>query len=163
MIKSLIKIYFTIGFLDSLKELLSDSNPMVVANAVAALSEINEASLNSIFQVYDIRGDPVHIWLMKCIVRSSITGGLCTKYFRWKQTLTNKSPVKSPCVLPKSRKQKNCDLSVIVTFCRSIFLHNVTFINQTITADIVQKINMLLFFLGLAHWPTSNRNERGHN
>jgi len=32
------------GFLDSLKELLSDSNPMVVANAVAALSEINEAS-----------------------------------------------------------------------------------------------------------------------
>ena len=38
------QIYFTIGFLDSLKELLSDSNPMVVANAVAALSEINEAS-----------------------------------------------------------------------------------------------------------------------
>ena len=32
------------GFLDSLKELLGDSNPMVVANAVAALSEINEAS-----------------------------------------------------------------------------------------------------------------------
>jgi len=32
------------GFLDSLKELLGDSNPMVVANAVAALSEINESS-----------------------------------------------------------------------------------------------------------------------
>ncbi|EDO36135.1 predicted protein [Nematostella vectensis] len=32
------------GFLDSLKELLSDSNPMVVANAMAALSEINDAS-----------------------------------------------------------------------------------------------------------------------
>jgi len=32
------------GFLDSLKELLGDSNPMVVANAVAALSEINDAS-----------------------------------------------------------------------------------------------------------------------
>lgn len=32
------------GFLDLLRELLSDSNPMVVANAVAALSEINEAS-----------------------------------------------------------------------------------------------------------------------
>lgn len=32
------------GFLDQLKELLSDSNPMVVANAVAALSEINDAS-----------------------------------------------------------------------------------------------------------------------
>ncbi|XP_014283515.1 AP-1 complex subunit beta-1 [Halyomorpha halys] len=34
------------GFLDQLKELLSDSNPMVVANAVAALSEMNEASVN---------------------------------------------------------------------------------------------------------------------
>ena len=32
------------GFLDQLKDLLSDSNPMVVANAVAALTEINEAS-----------------------------------------------------------------------------------------------------------------------
>ncbi|VVC32529.1 Armadillo-type fold,Beta-adaptin appendage, C-terminal subdomain,Clathrin/coatomer adaptor, adaptin- [Cinara cedri] len=33
------------GFLEQLKELLSDSNPMVVANAVAALSEMNEASI----------------------------------------------------------------------------------------------------------------------
>ncbi|XP_037566831.1 AP-1 complex subunit beta-1-like [Dermacentor silvarum] len=32
------------GFLDQLRDLLSDSNPMVVANAVAALSEMNEAS-----------------------------------------------------------------------------------------------------------------------
>lgn len=32
------------GFLDALKDLLSDSNPMVVANAVAALSEISESS-----------------------------------------------------------------------------------------------------------------------
>jgi len=32
------------GFLESLKDLLGDSNPMVVANAVAALSEINESS-----------------------------------------------------------------------------------------------------------------------
>ncbi|KAG1701253.1 AP-2 complex subunit beta [Nymphon striatum] len=32
------------GFLDQLRELLSDSNPMVVANAVASLSEINESS-----------------------------------------------------------------------------------------------------------------------
>jgi vesicle coat complex subunit len=30
--------------LDQLKDLLSDSNPMVVANAVAALSEISETS-----------------------------------------------------------------------------------------------------------------------
>ncbi|XP_026313473.1 AP-1 complex subunit beta-1 isoform X1 [Hyposmocoma kahamanoa] len=34
------------GFLDQLKDLLSDSNPMVVANAVAAISEINEASVS---------------------------------------------------------------------------------------------------------------------
>merc|ERR1711983_399490 len=32
------------GFLDSLKELLSDSNPMVVANAVAALTALNECT-----------------------------------------------------------------------------------------------------------------------
>ncbi|XP_046842266.1 AP-1 complex subunit beta-1-like [Xenia sp. Carnegie-2017] len=32
------------GFLDQLKDLLSDSNPMVVANAVAALSEISDVS-----------------------------------------------------------------------------------------------------------------------
>ncbi|XP_077996535.1 AP-1 complex subunit beta-1-like [Glandiceps talaboti] len=32
------------GFLDHLRDLLSDSNPMVVANAVAALAEINESS-----------------------------------------------------------------------------------------------------------------------
>ena len=39
------------GFLDALKELLSDSNPMVVANAVAALSEIGRDDfLNKGFQ-----------------------------------------------------------------------------------------------------------------
>lgn len=32
------------GFLDLLKELLSDSTPMVVANAVAALAEISDVS-----------------------------------------------------------------------------------------------------------------------
>ena len=32
------------GFLDLLKELLSDSTPMVVANAVASLAEIGEIS-----------------------------------------------------------------------------------------------------------------------
>nr|KAG5694283.1 hypothetical protein BaRGS_032001 [Batillaria attramentaria] len=35
------------GFLDLLRDLLSDSNPMVVANAVAAISEILETSPNS--------------------------------------------------------------------------------------------------------------------
>jgi vesicle coat complex subunit len=32
------------GFIDKLVEMLSDSFPIVVANAVAALSDINEAS-----------------------------------------------------------------------------------------------------------------------
>lgn len=37
------------GFLDALKELISDSNPMVVANAVAALAEIQESSSKKVF------------------------------------------------------------------------------------------------------------------
>lgn len=32
----------TSGFVELLNDLLSDANPMVVANAVAALTEINE-------------------------------------------------------------------------------------------------------------------------
>ncbi|KAK9867573.1 hypothetical protein WJX84_010901 [Apatococcus fuscideae] len=39
------------GFLDILKDLLADSNPMVVANAVAALSEIHEVSGKDVFQI----------------------------------------------------------------------------------------------------------------
>eukprot|EP00163_Fabomonas_tropica_P015551 TRINITY_DN28362_c0_g1_i1.p1 TRINITY_DN28362_c0_g1~~TRINITY_DN28362_c0_g1_i1.p1 ORF type:complete len:940 (-),score=328.76 TRINITY_DN28362_c0_g1_i1:243-3062(-) len=38
------------GFLDSLKELLSDPNPMVVANTVAALSEISEIDENNVLE-----------------------------------------------------------------------------------------------------------------
>ncbi|CAK0783703.1 hypothetical protein CVIRNUC_006902 [Coccomyxa viridis] len=37
------------GFLDLLKDLLADSNPMVVANAVAALADIRETSTRNIF------------------------------------------------------------------------------------------------------------------
>lgn len=39
------------GFLDSLKEMISDSNPMVVANAVAALAEIQEGSTKNVFEI----------------------------------------------------------------------------------------------------------------
>ncbi|XP_057977530.1 beta-adaptin-like protein B [Malania oleifera] len=39
------------GFLESLKDLISDNNPMVVANAVAALAEIQENSSRSIFEI----------------------------------------------------------------------------------------------------------------
>ncbi|GAQ78829.1 adapitin protein [Klebsormidium nitens] len=39
------------GFLETLKDLISDSNPMVVANAVAALSEIQESTTKLIFDL----------------------------------------------------------------------------------------------------------------
>ncbi|KAK6947812.1 Clathrin/coatomer adaptor, adaptin-like, N-terminal [Dillenia turbinata] len=39
------------GFLDALKDLISDNNPMVVANAVAALAEIQENSTRPILEV----------------------------------------------------------------------------------------------------------------
>eukprot|EP01114_Cavostelium_apophysatum_P004384 TRINITY_DN1460_c0_g1_i1.p1 TRINITY_DN1460_c0_g1~~TRINITY_DN1460_c0_g1_i1.p1 ORF type:complete len:890 (+),score=280.85 TRINITY_DN1460_c0_g1_i1:39-2708(+) len=39
------------GLLDVLTQLLSDSNPTVVANAVAALTEIDEVSKKSVFQI----------------------------------------------------------------------------------------------------------------
>ncbi|XP_010266891.1 PREDICTED: beta-adaptin-like protein C [Nelumbo nucifera] len=39
------------GFLETLKDLLSDNNPMVVANAVAALAEIQETSTRPIFEI----------------------------------------------------------------------------------------------------------------
>jgi len=46
------------GFLELLKDLLSDSNPMVVANAVAALSEIAEASPH--LQVMDMNSSTIN-------------------------------------------------------------------------------------------------------
>ncbi|XVF13092.1 hypothetical protein REPUB_Repub08aG0178100 [Reevesia pubescens] len=39
------------GFLESLKDLISDNNPMVVANAVAALAEIQESSSRPVFEI----------------------------------------------------------------------------------------------------------------
>ncbi|BAT91157.1 hypothetical protein LR48_Vigan08g194300 [Vigna angularis] len=39
------------GFLESLKDLISDNNPMVVANAVAALAEIQDNSSRPIFEL----------------------------------------------------------------------------------------------------------------
>jgi len=39
------------GFLETLKEMLGDSNPMVVANAVAALTEIQDASGKQVFEI----------------------------------------------------------------------------------------------------------------
>ncbi|KAG4982577.1 hypothetical protein JHK87_027326 [Glycine soja] len=39
------------GFLESLKYLISDNNPMVVANAMAALAEVQENSSRPIFEI----------------------------------------------------------------------------------------------------------------
>lgn len=39
------------GFLEALKDLISDNNPMVVANAVAALAEIQDSSTRPIFEI----------------------------------------------------------------------------------------------------------------
>lgn len=39
------------GFLEGLQSMLADSNPMVVANAVAALSEIDDMSDKDVFQI----------------------------------------------------------------------------------------------------------------
>jgi vesicle coat complex subunit len=39
------------GFLDVLRDLIADANPMVVANAVASLSEIQENTSKDIFQI----------------------------------------------------------------------------------------------------------------
>lgn len=47
------------GFLDSLRDLLSDSNPMVVANAVAAISEIMETS-TSASQLVDVNSQIIN-------------------------------------------------------------------------------------------------------
>ncbi|UJR36258.1 hypothetical protein I4U23_028988 [Adineta vaga] len=46
------------GFLDMLRDLISDSNPMVVANAVAALSEIAEQSPQT--RVFDLNGPTIN-------------------------------------------------------------------------------------------------------
>lgn len=47
------------GFLDSLRDLLSDSNPMVVANAVAAISEIMETS-STASQIIDLNSQIIN-------------------------------------------------------------------------------------------------------
>ncbi|GMI85197.1 hypothetical protein like AT4G23460 [Hibiscus trionum] len=39
------------GFLNRLKDLISDNNPMVVANAMTALSEIQEHSFTTVFEI----------------------------------------------------------------------------------------------------------------
>jgi AP-1 complex subunit beta-1 len=41
----------TQGFIDNLRDLLSDANPTVVANAVAALSEIQDATGKEVFEI----------------------------------------------------------------------------------------------------------------
>jgi AP-1 complex subunit beta-1 len=54
------------GFLDQLIDLLSDSNPMVVANAVAALSEIEETSKSGIFKIHSDNLQKLSVALNEC-------------------------------------------------------------------------------------------------
>ncbi|OQV21734.1 AP-1 complex subunit beta-1 [Hypsibius exemplaris] len=54
------------GFLDALKDLLSDSNPMVVANAVAALGEINETSPHPIIDMNTVMVNKLLTALNEC-------------------------------------------------------------------------------------------------
>jgi AP-1 complex subunit beta-1 len=42
------------GFLEQLREMVADPNPMVVANAVAALQEISEASAKDVFHIDNV-------------------------------------------------------------------------------------------------------------
>lgn len=54
------------GFLDLLIGLLSDSNPTVVANAVAALTEIDEHSKKSVFEINSGNLSKLQIALGEC-------------------------------------------------------------------------------------------------
>eukprot|EP01090_Pellita_catalonica_P004301 TRINITY_DN1412_c0_g1_i4.p1 TRINITY_DN1412_c0_g1~~TRINITY_DN1412_c0_g1_i4.p1 ORF type:complete len:867 (-),score=182.03 TRINITY_DN1412_c0_g1_i4:1507-4107(-) len=56
----------TQGFLEELRNLLSDSNPMVVANAVAALTEIDSTSKDEIFQLTAATVNKLLIALNEC-------------------------------------------------------------------------------------------------
>ena len=68
------------GFLDLLKDLLSDSTPMVVANAVAALAEIGEVSPT---------GTDMYTCTDECVC--TCTCGICAFVFdtRWPKKLTD--------------------------------------------------------------------------
>jgi len=54
------------GFLDNLTNLLSDSNPTVVANAVAALTEIDEISGKSVFNITSANQSKLTAALNEC-------------------------------------------------------------------------------------------------
>ena len=48
------------GFVDQLRELLADANPMVVANAVAALTEIRDASAGDPKRIFQLNANNVY-------------------------------------------------------------------------------------------------------
>lgn len=57
------------GFINSLRDLLADTNPTVVANAVAALTEISE------------RSDNIHLRLNSTVASRLVTAmGECSEY-----------------------------------------------------------------------------------
>ncbi|KAH9818726.1 adaptin N terminal region-domain-containing protein [Melampsora americana] len=64
------------GFVDQLKEMVADSNPMVVANAVTALTEIHECAINT------DSSDAVFILDQSVIQKLLVALGECTEWGR---------------------------------------------------------------------------------
>ncbi|GAM28894.1 hypothetical protein SAMD00019534_120700 [Acytostelium subglobosum LB1] len=54
------------GFLDILNDMLGDSNPMVVANAVASLTEIDEVSKHEVFRIHPANANKLMAALNEC-------------------------------------------------------------------------------------------------
>ncbi|KAG8044365.1 hypothetical protein GUJ93_ZPchr0995g22923, partial [Zizania palustris] len=81
------------GFLEALKDLISDNNPMVVANAVAALAEIQDSSARPIFEITshtlsklltalnEAQNNPLQ---MELITSTDVVRNLCLQYSHMK-------------------------------------------------------------------------------
>lgn len=65
------------GFVDRVKEMISDNNPMVVANAIAALNDIHEAA-----QDLKIQGEPVFVLDSDVLMKLLVALNECTEWGR---------------------------------------------------------------------------------
>jgi AP-1 complex subunit beta-1 len=68
------------GFLEALKDLISDNNPMVVANAVAALAEIQDSSVHSIFEITSHTLSKLLTALNECTEYVAFVATLCFEF-----------------------------------------------------------------------------------
>ncbi|KAL5060721.1 hypothetical protein RYX36_032325 [Vicia faba] len=76
------------GFLESLKDLISDNNPMVVANVVAALAEIQDNSSRPI-----IIRTTTKLAMSKKIVSNLLQNQPCIEIWKTKNQLTAQLPI----------------------------------------------------------------------